>query len=327
IEGAIGVDLGAESCRVAVFKEGEVIVITDNGRRRTPSVIAFDESQILFGETALKHAEGNRSNAIFLKDVQANLGRIDSMVTVNYKGAATNFSADEVFALMLRKMKVMAEDFLKNNVTETVISVPTFFSSRQRQGLKDAASTAGLNVIRVMNSASASAVAHIYRLQKTNQEEYRRRNLLVFDQGAGPSDLALFTECNLYNMTAEKVAADSELGGDCFTDLLVRHFVDDFTSKGQDLSDFRAIDLLRRQCEQAKALLSSHPVAHVEIHEGTLFGTITREQYANICEESFNKTRALIDRLLGAPRKMGRTGVHEILLVGRATQDPNLQNL
>ncbi|GMS98985.1 hypothetical protein PENTCL1PPCAC_21160, partial [Pristionchus entomophagus] len=332
-EAAIGLDLGTESCRISIVKGGEAIIITDkHGRGRTPSAIAFDGDRVLVGEDALKQALNNRENTIFLKDVHQSLGRSEEnsahMISVQFKGITALISPDEVYCLMIAKLKKIAEEFLNSTVAKAVITVPTYYSSCQRQGLKDAARMAGLTVIGVLNSTSAAAIHHSYRLLQTTQEKVPQRTWLVFDQGAGPSDIALFTKCSKYSLTAAKVAADSDLGGDILTNLLLQHFVQKFKSNGQDISDdLRAIEILRRQSEQAKRTLSSYPQAHVQLHEKKLYGTITQQEFAGICAGSFDRTRALIDGLLGPPRLMAPTDVDEILLVGTASRDPNLQSL
>jgi len=207
---AIGIDLGTTYSCVGVYRDGQVeIIANDQGNRTTPSWVAFtSEGERLLGDAAKNQASSNASNTIF--DAKRLIGRkfTDSVVQeemktfpfkvvphssgncgiqVEYKGENKTFTAEEISAMILTKMKETAESFLGEKVTDAVITVPAYFNDAQRQSTKDAGTIAGLNVLRIINEPTAAAIA--YGLDKINKEH----NILIFDFGGGTFDVSLLT--------------------------------------------------------------------------------------------------------------------------------------
>ena len=207
---AIGIDLGTTYSCVGVYRDGSVEVIAnDQGNRTTPSWVAFtQDGERLIGDAAKSQASANPLNTIFdakrligrkfndpvvqnelktfpFKVVQDSNGNCS--IQVEYKGETKKFSAEEISAMILTKMKEIAESYLGDKVTDAVITVPAYFNDAQRQSTKDAGIIAGLNVLRIINEPTAAAIA--YGLDKKSKEE----NILIFDMGGGTFDVSLLT--------------------------------------------------------------------------------------------------------------------------------------
>merc|ERR1719208_707946 len=182
------------------------------------------------------------------------------MVKVQYQGAERTFAPEEISAMVLGKMKEVAEAFLGKKVTHAVVTVPAYFNDAQRQATKDAGTIAGLNVMRIINEPTAAAIA--YGMDKKEGE----KNVLVFDLGGGTFDVSLLT---IDNGVFEVVATngDTHLGGEDFDQRVMQHFIKIFNKKhSKDMSkDKRSMQKLRREVEKAKRALSSTHQARVEI--------------------------------------------------------------
>merc|ERR1719392_400271 len=181
-------------------------------------------------------------------------------IRVEYKGKKQTFAAEEISAMVLTKMKNIAEDYLGKTVTHAVITVPAYFDDSQRQSTKDAGTIAGLTVMRIINEPTAAAIA--YGLDKNNKET----NIMVYDLGGGTFDVSLLT---LDERVFEVVATngDTHLGGEDFDQRVMQHFIKIFNKKhNKDMSkDKRSLQKLRREVERAKRALSSATQARVEI--------------------------------------------------------------
>ena len=226
---AIGIDLGTTYSCVGVWQNERVeIIANDQGNRTTPSYVAFTDSERLVGDAAKNQVSMNPDNTIF--DAKRLIGRkIDDAsiqsdmkhwsfkvvakdggkphVQVEFKGEQKTFSPEEVSAMILVKMKEIAESYLGSAVTEAVITVPAYFNDGQRQATKDAGAIAGLNVLRIINEPTAAAIA--YGLDKKGKGE---SNILIFDLGGGTFDVSLLTiDDGIFEVKA--TAGDTHLGG------------------------------------------------------------------------------------------------------------------
>lgn len=345
---AVGIDLGTTYSCVGVFRQNRVeIIANDQGNRTTPSVVAFTDSERLIGDSAKNQASTNSTNTIF--DAKRLIGRKYSdkivqddtrhwpfkvvqgpgdkpLIEVTFKGETKRFSAEEISACVLTKMKETAEAFLGYPVKNAVVTVPAYFNDSQRQATKDAGVIAGLNVIRVLNEPTAAAMA--YGLDKMGGKEAR---VLVFDFGGGTFDVSLLQiDDGFYEVKA--VNGDSHLGGEDLDNRLVDYFAQEFKKKHKKdlVTNPRALRRLRTACERAKRTLSSATQASIEIetlHEGIDFSSqVTRAKFEDLCADLFRKTLDCVDRVL-ADAKISKSQIDQVVLVGGSTRIPKVQQI
>jgi len=344
----IGIDLGTTYSCVGVFKNGRVeIIANDQGNRITPSYVAFTaEGDRLIGDSAKNQLTSNPENTVF--DAKRLIGRQFSEPAVqsdikhfpfkvsnkNSKphievmtGPDTNkvFAPEEISAMVLGKMKEVAEAYLGKEVTHAVVTVPAYFNDAQRQATKDAGTISGLNVMRIINEPTAAAIA--YGLDKKEGE----KNILVFDLGGGTFDVSLLT---IDNGVFEVVATngDTHLGGEDFDQRVMDHFVKLYKKKkGADLrKSNRAIQKLRREVEKAKRTLSSQHQARIEIEslfEGEDFSeTLTRAKFEELNMDLFRSTMKPVQKVI-EDSDLSKSEIDEIVLVGGSTRIPKIQQL
>merc|ERR1711981_43118 len=277
----IGIDLGTTYSCVAVMKDGRVEILTnEQGSRITPSWVAFADGERLVGEAAKNQLASNPANTVY--DVKRLIGRRMSekevardikhfpFKVVDKKGQPRvgvevtdgqqkEFSPEEISAMVLGKMKEVAESYLGEKVTNAVVTVPAYFNDAQRAATKDAGTIAGLNVQRIINEPTAAAIA--YGLDKKGEQ-----NIIVYDLGGGTFDVSLLTIDNgVFEVVA--TAGDTHLGGEDFDQQVMTHFIKIFQKKhSKDMTkDKRAVQKLRREVEKTKRALSSTHQARVEI--------------------------------------------------------------
>merc|ERR1711881_691173 len=250
------------------------------------------------------------------------------MIEVQYKGESKEFGAEEISAMVLTKMKNVAEAYLGKTVTNAVVTVPAYFNDSQRQATKDAGTISGLEVMRIINEPTAAAIA--YGLDRKDEKK-GERNVLIFDLGGGTFDVSLLTiEEGIFEV--KSTAGDTHLGGEDFDNRLVNHFVNEFKRKHKkDLtSNARALRRLRTACERAKRTLSSSAQTSIEIdslYEGIDFYTsITRARFEELCQDLFRSTMEPVERVL-RDAKIDKSSVHEIVLVGGSTRIPRIQKM
>jgi heat shock protein 5 len=242
----IGIDLGTTYSCVGVFRHGRVEIISnDQGNRITPSYVAFtDNNERLIGDPAKNQAPSNPYNTVFdakrligrkfdEKDVQSDMKHWPFKVVskdgkpqikVEIKGESKTFSPEEISAMVLGKMKDIAEAYLGEPVTHAVITVPAYFNNAQRSATEDAGTIAGLQVARIINEPTAAAIA--YGLDKRGKE----MNILVFDLGGGTFDVSVLTfEDGLFEVLSTN--GDTHLGGEDFDNRIIDHFVKLFKKK------------------------------------------------------------------------------------------------
>lgn len=345
---AIGIDLGTTYSCVGVWQSSRVeIIANDQGNRTTPSYVAFTDEERLIGDGAKNQASMNPVNTIH--DAKRLLGRsfddeyvksdsemwtfkvIDDgknkpKVSVNHKGEDKSFYAEEVSAMILTKMKEVAETYLGETVTDAVITVPAYFGDSQRQATKDAGVIAGLNVLRIINEPTAAAIA--YGMDNKSEKE---KNILIFDCGGGTHDCTMLSiEDGVFEVKA--TAGDSHLGGEDFDDRLVKHFCTEFKRKHKhDISQNpRSVRRLRTACEKLKRTLSTSTQSTIELDslfDGIDFNSsITRARFEEMCSDIFKKTMVPVEKVM-RDSKMSKGDVDEIILVGGSTRIPKIQKL
>ncbi|CAG2227033.1 BIP [Mytilus edulis] len=343
----IGIDLGTTYSCVGVFKNGRVeIIANDQGNRITPSYVAFTEDgERLIGDAAKNQLTTNPENTVFDvkrligrdwddKSVQADIKHYPfkvfnrnskPIIQVNVGDSQKSFAPEEISAMVLGKMRDIAEGFLGKKVTNAVVTVPAYFNDAQRQATKDAGVIAGLNVMRIINEPTAAAIA--YGLDKREGE----KNILVFDLGGGTFDVSLLT---IDNGVFEVVSTngDTHLGGEDFDQRVMEHFIKLYKKKkGKDIrKDNRAVQKLRREVEKAKRALSSAHQARIEIEslfEGEDFSeTLTRARFEELNMDLFRSTMKPVQKVM-EDADMKKEEIDEIVLVGGSTRIPKIQQL
>ncbi|KXT01615.1 hypothetical protein AC578_8013 [Pseudocercospora eumusae] len=347
-DGAIGIDLGTTYSCVANYEgAGVEIIANEQGSFTTPSFVSFTAEERLIGEAAKNNAAMNPVNTVF--DVKRLIGRrfddptvkkdIESWpfkvvdddnnpkVQVEYLGETKTFSPQEISAMVLGKMKEVAETKLGKKVSKAVITVPAYFNDNQRQATKDAGAIAGLNVLRIINEPTAAAIAYGLGSGKSDKE----RNVLIYDLGGGTFDVSLLhIQGGVF--TVKATAGDTHLGGQDFDTNLLEHFKKEFQRKTKkDISnDPRALRRLRTACERAKRTLSNGTQTTVEIDslfDGEDFNAnITRARFEDINSKAFNGTLQPVEQVL-KDASIEKSKVDEIVLVGGSTRIPKIQKL
>ena len=343
----IGIDLGTTNSCVAVMEGNQPTVIINNeGQRTTPSVVAFtDGGERKVGSPAKRQAITNPKNTVF--SIKRFMGETYDQVTkeiervpytvvrgenntprVDVEGR--QYSPQEISAMILQKMKKTAEDYLRQPVTEAVITVPAYFSDSQRQATKEAGKIAGLDVKRIINEPTAAALA--YGLDKKNQN----MKVAVFDLGGGTFDISIM-ELGDGVFEVKSTNGDTHLGGDDFDQKIIDWLAQEFAAEngGADLKkDPMALQRLKDAAEKAKIELSNQtsteinlpyimPVDGVPKH---LVKTLTRAKFEQLCDDLFQRTiipcrKALEDAHLSASQ------IDEVLLVGGSSRIPKVQEL
>ena len=344
----IGIDLGTTYSCVGVMQEGRVeIIANDQGNRTTPSWVAFNDTERLIGDAAKSQAAMNPKNTVY--DAKRLIGRSFSdqtvqadlkhysydvsadskdrpVINVTYKGEEKTFYPEEISAMVLSKMKEIAESYLGEEVKEAVVTVPAYFNDAQRKYTKDAGVIAGLDIKRIINEPTAAAIA--YGLDKGTSQE---KNVLVFDLGGGTFDVSLLSiDDGIFEVKA--TAGDTHLGGEDFDHRLVDHFVKEFKRKKKKdpTGNQRSMKRLKIACERAKRTLSSSTQASLEIDsffEGEdLFTSITRARFEELCGDLFQNTIAPVEKVI-RDSKIDKRSVDDIVLVGGSTRIPKVQKL
>lgn len=345
---AIGIDLGTTFSCVGVFQNGRAeIIANDQGNRTTPSYVAFTDTERLIGDGAKNQANSNPKNTvhdakrllgrsyddpIVQKDKKlwtfdvVNDGKNKPKVKVEYKGEMVEFYPEEISAMVLTKMKEVAEAFVGEDIKDVVVTVPAYFGDAQRQATKDAGTIAGLNVLRIINEPTAAAIA--YGMDNKSSKE---RHVLIFDCGGGTHDVTLLSiEDGIFEVKA--TAGDSHLGGEDFDNKLVDHFTEEFKRKyKKDLTtNPRSVRRLRTACERLKRTLSSSTQGTIEIdslYDGVDFASsLTRARFEELCSDVFKDTMIPVDKVL-TDAKMSKGEIDEIILVGGSTRIPKIQKM
>ena len=335
----IGIDLGTTNSVVAVMEGGEPkVIVNEEGSRITPSVVAFTkEKEILVGQVAKRQAVTNPENTIF--SIKRFMGRVhgevnEEMKMVPYKviqdaqGRASvvssnmgkDFHPPEISALILQKLKRSAEAYLGEPVTEAVITVPAYFNDAQRQATKDAGKIAGLDVKRIINEPTASALA--YGLDRKKDEI-----VVVYDFGGGTFDVSIL-EVGDGVFEVKSTNGDTHLGGDNFDQRIIDWLVAEFKKdQGVDISkDRMALQRLREAAEKAKIELSSAMETEINLPFITADATgpkhlvmrLSRAKLEQLCDELVERSRRPCEQAL-KDAGLAPSQIHEVVLVGGMT--------
>lgn len=345
---AIGIDLGTVNSCVGVFTNGKVeIIANDQGNRTTPSMVAFNDTERLIGESARNQASGNSKNTVYdakrligrkytdqvVKNEIPNLsynvikGTDDKpLIGVQYKGEDKTYSPEEISSMILSKMKEIAEAYVGYDIKKAVITVPAYFNDSQRQATKDAGAITGLEVLRIINEPTAAAIA--YGLDKKCSKEQK---ILIFDMGGGTHDVSLLSiDEGVFEVLA--TSGNTHLGGSDYDNRLVEYCKQEIKKKNKvDISgNAKALRRLKTACESAKKILSSSMNTTIEVDslaDGVDFSiNITRAKFEELCIDLFKSGIDPVDKVL-KDAKISKGGVDEIVLVGGSTRIPKVQQL
>lgn len=325
---AVGIDLGTTNSAVSVLEGGEPTVIANaEGFRTTPSIVAFTkDGEVLVGETAKRQAVTNVDRTI--ASVKRHMG-----TTWNFDVDGKKYTAQELSARILGKLKRDAETYLGEPVTDAVITVPAYFNDAERQATKEAGEIAGLNVLRIINEPTAAALA--YGLDKGKEDEL----ILVFDLGGGTFDVSLLEvgkDDGFSTIQVKATAGDNRLGGDDWDQRLVDHLVKKFKeTTGVDVSkDKIALQRLKEAAEQAKKELSQSMSTNVQLPylsltengPANLDESITRAQFEQMTNDLLERTRKPFnDVIKEAGVKVA--DIAHVILVGGSTRMPQVAEL
>ena len=340
----IGIDLGTTNSCVAVFEAGESQVITNSeGKRTTPSVVGFDPktNERKVGDPAKRQAITNPKNTVYSikrymgmpfdkvkeedKKVTYNLVNENNLPKVDILGK--KYTPQEISSMILAKMKKTAEDFLGNEVTEAVITVPAYFDDRQRQATIEAGKIAGLDVKRIVNEPTAAALA--YGIDKQDKS----MKIVVFDFGGGTHDVSILDFGDgVFEVLA--TGGDTHLGGDDIDKILINYMVDEFKKdKGVDLTkDPMAMQRLKDEAEKAKIELSSSTTVDINLPYITanengpqhLVMNLTRAKFEQLIDGIIKRTIEPCKTTL-EQAKLSTSDIDEVLLVGGSTRIPAVQ--
>ncbi|QIS23247.1 molecular chaperone DnaK [Nocardia terpenica] len=323
---AVGIDLGTTNSVIAVLEGGEPKVIANSeGSRTTPSVVAFAKNgEVLVGQPAKNQAVTNVDRTI--KSVKRHMG--DNSWNVEIDGK--KYTPQEISARTLMKLKRDAEEYLGEEITDAVITVPAYFEDAQRQATKEAGQIAGLNVLRIVNEPTAAALA--YGLDKGEKEQ----TILVFDLGGGTFDVSLL-EIGEGVVEVRATAGDNHLGGDDWDERIVQWLVDKFkSSAGIDLTkDKMAMQRLREAAEKAKIELSSSqstsinlPYITVDADKNPLFldEQLTRAEFQKITSDLLDRTRQPFQSVI-KDASISVKDIDHVVLVGGSTRMPAVTEL
>ena len=342
----IGIDLGTTNSCVSVFEGNEPVVIANSeGKRTTPSVVAFvDGGESKVGDPAKRQAITNPKKTIFsikrfmgetYDQVQKEIARVPYSVvrgdnnTPRVDIDGRQYTPQEISAMILQKMKKTAEDYLGQEVTEAVITVPAYFSDSQRQATKEAGQIAGLDVKRIVNEPTAAALA--YGVDKANKD----MKIAVFDLGGGTFDISIL-EFGSGVFEVLSTNGDTHLGGDDFDQVIIDWLAGEFKAEeGIDLKqDPMALQRLKEAAEKAKIELSSSTTTEINLPYITAVGGVPKHLVKSLTRAKFEQ---LADSLIQACKVpcqkamqdagLSNSDINEVILVGGSTRIPAVQKL
>ncbi|WP_296685989.1 molecular chaperone DnaK, partial [Treponema sp. UBA3813] len=346
----IGIDLGTTNSCVSVMENGEPVVIQNSeGGRTTPSIVGFTaKGERIVGVPAKNQMVTNPKNTVY--SIKRFIGHRyseltgeaklvpytvkdhgqDVRVEVTENGSLKEFSPQEISAFILQKMKKTAEDYLGQEVTEAVITVPAYFNDSQRQATKDAGKIAGLDVKRIINEPTAAALAFGF-----NKDQSKEKTIAVYDLGGGTFDISILELADGV-FEVKSTNGDTHLGGDDWDRAIVNWLIDGFKADtGIDLSkDSMALQRLREAAENAKIGLSNQTTVDINLPFITADATgpkhlqksLTRAQFEQMTDDLFERTKEPCRKAL-ADAGISTSDIDEVLLVGGSSRMPKVQEV
>ena len=346
----IGIDLGTTNSCVAVMENGEPVVIQNaEGGRTTPSIVGFtSKGDRIVGAPAKNQMVTNPKNTVYsvkrlighrFSELQGEATKLpykvvdngsDCRVEIEEGGTSKQYSPQEISAFILQKMKKTAEDYLGQEVTEAVITVPAYFNDSQRQATKDAGKIAGLDVKRIINEPTAASLAFGF-----NKDSDKEKTIAVYDLGGGTFDISIL-ELGDGVFEVKSTNGDTHLGGDDWDRVIINWLVDEFKrDTGIDLSqDPMAMQRLREAAENAKISLSSQTTTDINLPFITadasgpkhLQKSLTRAQFEQMTDGLYERTKEPCRKAL-ADAGITADKIDEVLLVGGSSRMPKVQEV
>ena len=346
---SIGIDLGTTYSCVSVYRNGKVEIIPNElGNNITPSYISFTDTEIIIGDIAKNTVNINPENTVF--DIKRIIGRTfddinlqkdikhlpykilnennKPIIQVKYRKEEVKYTPEEISAMILKKMKIIAQNYLGVPIKKAVITVPAYFNDSQRKATRYAGELAGLEVLRIINEPTSSAIA--YGLDKTINGK-----ILIYDLGGGTFDVSLL---NINDGVFEVLATsgDTHLGGEDFDNKLVIHCLKEFKRQNnqidtqQLITNKKILRKLRTECENAKKKLSittSYTINCDSLYEGIDFKCqITRSKFEQLCIEDFLRTLEPIKNVL-KDSNTTKDEILDIILIGGSTRIPKISSI
>ena len=333
---------------VAVWKDGKVdIIASESGNRTVPSYVSFTDEERIIGEAAKSMSSTNPRNTVF--DAKRLIGRTFDdpvvqrdianwpfkvvndgsgrpQIVVDFKGETKHYYAEEVSAMVLQKLKQMAEGYLGVEIKDAVITVPAYFNDNQRQATKDAGRIAGLNVMRLLAEPTSACIAY-----GLNNKSDKERKVVIFDLGGGTFDVSLLTvEDGIFEVKA--TSGDTHLGGGDFDNRIVDWAVTEFQKKHRiDIrSNAKALARVRLAAERVKKTLSISTQATLEVDSVAdgidMQVVLTRAKFETLCDDLFRKTLGPVEQVL-RDSKFSKADVDDVVLVGGSSRIPRVQQL
>lgn len=318
----IGIDLGTTNSCVAVMEGGEAVVIPNSeGNRTTPSIVGISKNgERLVGQVAKRQAITNADNTV--SSIKRHMGT-DYKVSV----AGTEYTPQEISAMILQKLKADAEAYLGETVTEAVITVPAYFTDSQRQATKDAGKIAGLNVLRIINEPTAASLAY-------GMDKGEDHTVLVFDLGGGTFDVSIL-ELGDGIFEVKATSGNNRLGGDDFDEKIIDWMIIEYKKEtGVDLSaDKTAMQRLKEAAEKAKHELSNVTSSNINLPFITMVDGQPQHLDLTLSRAKFNELTAdLVEKTMGPTRQalkdagMTASDINKVILVGGSTRIPAVQD-
>jgi molecular chaperone DnaK len=317
----LGIDLGTTNSAFAVMEGGDPeIIVNSEGERTTPSVVAFDDGERLVGKPAKNQAVKNPEQTV--QSIKRHMGEADYAVELD----GEEYTPEQVSAMILQKIKRDAEEYLGDEIERAVITVPAYFSDRQRQATKDAGEIAGFEVERIVNEPTAAAMAY-------GLDDESDQTVLVYDLGGGTFDVSILDlGGGVYEVKATN--GDNDLGGDDWDEAIIDYLADEFEAEhGIDLRDDRqALQRLEDAAEEAKIELSSRKettitlpfIATTDSGPLDLEEKLTRAKFESLTSDLIERTVEPTEQAL-ADAEYDKSDIDEVILVGGSTRMPQVQ--
>uniref|UniRef100_A0A6C0IDY8 Chaperone n=1 Tax=viral metagenome TaxID=1070528 RepID=A0A6C0IDY8_9ZZZZ len=344
----IGIDLATCMSMVAVWKDGKVeIIASESGNRTVPSFVSFTEEERIVGEAAKSMSSTNPKNTVFdakrligrtFDDVEVqkmmkmwpfkvvNDGNNRPKIVVDFKGETIQLYPEEISAMVLQKLKAMAESYLGVEVKDAVITVPAYFNDNQRQATKDAGRIAGLNVLRLLAEPTSACIAY-----GLNNKKDKERKVIIFDLGGGTFDVSLLSvDEGIFEVKA--TSGNTLLGGGDFDNRICSWAMEEFKKKHKiDLTTYpKSMARLRLAAERVKKTLSTSSQAMLEVDsiaEGIdMQIMLTRAKFESLCDDLFRSTLGPVENVL-RDSKTSKSEIDDVVLVGGSSRIPRVQQL
>lgn len=387
---AIGIDLGTTFCCIGVYREGKGVTIIPNKMNQTtfPSIVSFTESGILACDQASNYLVKNSKNTIYgikriigldwnnegvQRDIKSwpfsvikSNENNSPMIIVNNNGKTENYYPWEISAIILKRLKSIAEDYLERTVRHAVITVPAYFNNSQREATKKAGELAGFNVLRIINEPTAASLGYgldkkygkltkshmidnflildedksdaaiINKSEIEDDNELMEKNILVFDLGGGTFDVSLVNINNNEKFEVKCTSGDTHLGGEDFDNKLVKYCLTEFCNKHNCTEDDmrknnpKGMKRLKIACEKSKRLLSISEEIPIYVdnffEDETLYIVVTKAKFEDLCKDLFAKLTKPIDDVI-MQSKLGISDIKEVVMVGGSTRIPKIKEI